>query len=201
MFRVALTGNIASGKSAVASVWMRQGAHILDADELARLAVLPGSPALARIVEEFGPVLTPDGHLDRAALRRLVFADEQKRLRLEAILHPEILRLRELEEERLHQSGVHLVVHVIPLLFEVGLEHAFDVVVLVDAPEAVRRQRLEARGIDRDEALRIMSAQWPAADKRAGSTIVIENDGTIADLERNAEAVWHEILRLAERKT
>src|SRR5690606_2416198 len=142
MLRVALTGNIASGKSAVSAVWERLGATIVDADELAREAVAPGSAGLARVVERFGAeMLAADGTLDRAALRARVFADDRERRDLEAILHPEIERLRRRADAEAEARGERLVVHVVPLLFETGLDERFDRVVLVDAPEAVRLDR------------------------------------------------------------
>lgn len=192
MLRVALTGNIASGKSAVARVWQEQGAAVIDADELAREAVGPGTPALARISARFGSdVLRADGSLDRAALRRLVFADTARRAALEAIVHPEIRRLRDAREARLAGLGTRIVVNVIPLLFETGMQHEFDEVVLVDAPEEVRRARLvELRGLDDGEARAMMEAQMPASAKRAGASIVIENDGTREALEQRAREVW-----------
>jgi dephospho-CoA kinase len=201
MYRVALTGNIASGKSAVAQVWSRLGASIIDADELARRAASPGSPGLERIVAEFGTsVLTPEGELDRAALRSVVFAEDRKRQRLESILHPEIARLRLAEEARLEARGVRIVVHVIPLLFEVGLQHAFDAVVVVEAPEEMRLARIVAgRGLGAEEARRMIAAQMPAELKRAEATIVIENRGTVTELEFKAEQVWHELEALSGR--
>jgi dephospho-CoA kinase len=197
VYRVALTGNIASGKSAVAGVWRRLGAAIIDADELARRAVAPGSSGLRRVVDLFGPqVVTAEGTLDRAAVRRIVFRDIARRRALEAILFPEIARLRNLEEERLRERGIALAVHVIPLLFEAGLADAFDAIVLVDAPEPVRIERLvRERGLPRDEAQAMIAAQMPAAAKRARATIVIENDGTTEELEAKAEQAWAQISR------
>ena len=199
MLRVALTGNIASGKSSVARVWARLGAPIIDADALARRAVEPGSPALDRIARAFGPeVLEPGGGLNREAMRGIVFRDEAARRRLEAIVHPEVGRLRAEEERRLEQEGARVVVNDIPLLFEVGLEDEFDVVVLVDAPEAVRLDRLvRGRGLDPEEARRMIAAQMPAESKRRRADIVIENAGTLEELEANAERVWRELERRA----
>jgi dephospho-CoA kinase len=199
MYRVALTGNIASGKSAVARVWARLGAALIDADDLARRAVEPGTPGLAAVVERFGPaVLAEDGTLDRAALRRIVFAGGAARLDLERILHPEIGRLREQEEARLEREGRGLVAHVIPLLFEVGLAAGFDDVVLVDAPEDVRLRRLvEQRGIPEPEARRMIASQMPGGSKREGATLIIDNAGTMEALERDAEAAWRELERRA----
>jgi dephospho-CoA kinase len=198
MLRVGLTGNIASGKSTVARVWERLGAAVIDADVLARRAVEPGMPALRRIAEAFGPdVLAADGRLDRAALRRIVFRDPEARARLEAIVHPEVARLRDEEESALAAQGAEIVVHDVPLLFEVGLEGAFDVVVLVDAPEAIRLERLvRDRGLDETEARRMIDAQIPAAEKRGRADYIIENDGTLQELERRATETWW---RLVER--
>lgn len=199
MLRVALTGNIASGKSTVARVWARHGARVIDADVLARRAVERGSPGLARVVEEFGAgVLAPDGELDRAALRRVVFADPGARARLEAIVHPEVARLRAEEEARAAREGVGIVVNDIPLLFEVGLQDAFDLVVLVDAPVEVRLARLvELRGVEEGEARRMIEAQLPAEVKRARADYVIDNGGTLAELEARALEVWQAIERRA----
>jgi dephospho-CoA kinase len=199
MFRVGLTGNIASGKSTVARVWARLGAAIIDADVLARRAVEPGMPAFRRIVETFGPdVLAADGRLDRAALRRIVFRDPAARARLEAIVHPEVARLREEEEAALAARGAEIVVHDVPLLFEVGLEDAFDVVVLVDAPEAIRLERLvRDRGLDEAEARRMIDAQMPAAEKRGRADYIIDNDGTLQDLESRATETWRKIVERA----
>ncbi|HEX6939968.1 MAG TPA: dephospho-CoA kinase [Longimicrobiales bacterium] len=199
MFRVGLTGNIAAGKSTVARVWARLGAPVIDADVLARRAVEPGSAALRRIAATFGPgVIGADGALDRAALRRIVFRDPAARARLEAIVHPEVARLRREEEARLRDAGVRLVVYDVPLLFEAGLERDFDVVVLVDAPPDVRLQRLvRDRGLAEDEARRMIEAQMPATEKRGRADYVIDNDGTLEELERQAEDVWWKVRRRA----
>lgn len=195
MVRIGLTGNIASGKSSVARVWSRLGAPVIDADVLARRAVEPGSDGLRRIVEAFGPgVLERSGALDRAALRGIIFEDEAARRRLEAIVHPEVERLRLEEEAGLLQSGSALVVHEIPLLYEVGLGEHFDAVVLVDAPASVRRERLvRDRGLSIEEAARMISSQMPAETKRRRADIIIDNTGTLPELEAEAEDVWNEL--------
>jgi dephospho-CoA kinase len=192
LVRVALTGNIASGKSAVSEVWRRNGAVVIDADELARVAVEPGTPALARIRRAFGrAVIAADGTLDRAALRRAVFGDDRKRRRLEAILHPEIERLRREAERKAFDDGVRFVVHAIPLLFETRLHEQFEIVVLVDAPEDVRRERLmKTRGLSATEADAMIAAQMPAAAKRDRARYVIENTAGLRELEEEAERVW-----------
>jgi dephospho-CoA kinase len=198
MFRIGLTGNVASGKSSVARVWARHGAPIVDADVLARDAVAPGSPGLEKVRRAFGDaVVTGDG-LDRAALRRIVFADPAARARLEGIVHPEVGRLREEEEARLAARGATYVVHDVPLLFEVGLADQFDLVVLVDAPETVRAERLARdRGLPAAEIQGLMAAQAPAAEKRARADVIIDNTGSLAELETEAGRVWEEVVRPA----
>jgi dephospho-CoA kinase len=200
MLRVGLTGNIAAGKSVVAGVWRDLGATIVDADQLARQAVEPGTPALARIAETWGSwVLTETGELDRGALRRIVFADPEARERLEAIVHPAVGALRDEAYREASARGDRLVVADVPLLFEVGLVDQVDVVVLVDAPEEVRLLRLVGdRGLSPEEAQRMVAAQMPAELKRARADIVIENSGTLPELERRAAEVWQELLRRAE---
>lgn len=200
MLKVGLTGNIAAGKSSVVGVWRSLGARVVDADELARRAVEPGTPALARIVEAWGPgVLDAAGALDRASLRRIVFADPDARARLEGIVHPAVYALREEAYRGAAESGAPLVVADIPLLFEVGLADEFDVVVLVDAPEAERLRRLvEDRGLDPEEARRMVAAQMPAELKRARADLVIENGGTVQELEARARQAWAELSARAE---
>ena len=201
MLKVGLTGNIASGKSPVARVWSALGAPLIDADRLARQAVEPGTPALRAVVERWGAgVLDAEGRLDRGALRALVFADPAARRELEEIVHPEVARLRAEEYRRLADAGAPVVVADIPLLFEVGLQDEFDLVVLVDAPESVRRDRIvRDRGLTPGEADRMIAAQMPAAEKRPGADRVIENDGSLAELEARAAAVWREIQEMVQR--
>ena len=201
MLQLALTGNIASGKSTVATLLAAHGATIIDADLLAREAVLPGTVALAAIVERFGPaVLQADGTLDRPALRRHVFRDPVARDALSAIVHPVVSRLRDARLADAAQRGDAVVISDIPLLFEVGLEHAFDGVILVDAPEAERLERLTYdRGLSRDEAQAMINAQWPSARKRAGATWIIDNDGPREQLPGRVAKLWQSILALPLR--
>lgn len=195
MLKVGLTGNVGAGKSTVARVWREMGATVVDADELARRAVEPGSPALAEIVEAWGDeVLSADGSLDRAALRGIVFADPEARARLEGIVHPAVATLRDEAYRSSEAGGERIVAAEIPLLFEVGLAGEFDVVVLVDAPEAVRQARLVGdRGLEPDEAQRMIAAQMPAELKRARADVVIENTGGVAELEERAREVWEQL--------
>lgn len=200
MLKVGLTGNIAAGKSTVARAWRDRGAIIVDADELARRAVEPGTPGFAAIVDAWGDdVRGGDGALDRAALRRIVFDDPAARERLEAIVHPAVAALRDEAYRAAAAGGERLVVADIPLLFEVGMAPEFDVVVLVEAPEAARLERLvRDRGLDEAEARRMIAAQMPSELKHAGADVVIENTGTVAELEARAAAVWAELERRAE---
>lgn len=202
MLRVGLTGNVASGKSTVAESWRRVGARVIDADVLAREAVAPGSVALDAIRSRFGAgVFDADGALDRAALRRIVFADPGARADLEAIVHPEVARLREQAEKRARDDGAALVVHEIPLLFETGLDRDTDLVVVVHSADDVRLARLvERRGLPEAEARALMDAQLPAESKRARADVVIENDGSLAELERRALAVLEELRARAARE-
>jgi dephospho-CoA kinase len=195
LLRVALTGNVASGKSTVAGIWQELGAAVVDADELARRVVDPGTRGLREVVRRFGQrVLQPDGSLDRAALRAIVFSDDASRRALEAIVHPEVELLRQKAERSLAAAGEHIIVHSIPLLFETGMEDWFDIVVLVDAPAEVRRARMLAtRALPAEEADAIIAAQLPATDKRQRSHFVIDNDGTLEQLRERAEEVWAQV--------
>ena len=202
MLKVGLTGNIAAGKSTVADVWRSMGATVVDADDLARRAVEPGTPAHAAIAREWGTwVLEDGGALDRAALRQIVFADPDARERLEGIVHPAVAALRDEHYRDAETRGEKLVVADIPLLFEVGMADDFDVVVLVDAPEETRLARLvHDRGLDADEARRMIAAQMPSELKRARADVVIQNTGTRGDLQDRARDVWRGLVRRAEAR-
>ncbi len=194
MLRIGLTGNVAAGKSAVTDLFRRWGAVVIDADALARQAVAPGTAGLAAVLARFPFAADGTGGLDRAALRRHVMADAAERAALNAIVHPEVQRLRAAAEADAVRADATVVVHDIPLLFEVLDPAEFDGVVLVDAPEAERRRRLtEDRGLDRAEADALLAAQWPAQTKRARSAWIIDNDGTREALEARAHSVWREL--------
>jgi len=191
MLKVALTGNVASGKSSVASIWSEAGVPVVLADDLAREVVAPGSPGLERVTNLFGrEVLDLEGFLDRAALRDRVFRDPVERKRLEAILHPLIEARREEWLIAREEEGERLAVAESPLLFEVGLEGEFDVVVFVNAGAALRHKRLvENRGIEGEEATRIMQAQMPSQEKLQRADYVLDNQGSLQDLEIRALAL------------
>lgn len=199
MLSIALTGNIAAGKSTVAELFKGWGATLIDADRLVREMQVPGEPALARIAAQFGPaVMRADGTLDRAALRARVLADPAALADLNRIVHPEVhrRRLELLGEAR--ARGDRIVVSDIPLLFEADDPGAFDAVVLVDAPEMVRRARLLAsRALSSEDVGGMMAAQLSATPKRVRSDYVIDNDGDLAALECAAGAVWEALLARA----
>jgi dephospho-CoA kinase len=192
MLNVALTGNVASGKSTVASLFARWGADLIDADQLVREVQAPGTPVLLAIARRFGTdVLRPDGSLDRAALRAQVLADPQALADLNRLVHPTVLRLRQARLAALREAGARIVVTDIPLLYEAADPDAFDAVVLVDAPADLRRQRLfERSGLPPHEAERLIAAQMPSELKRGRATFVIDNDADLATLEARAREVW-----------
>jgi dephospho-CoA kinase len=198
MLSVALTGNIGAGKSTVAQLFQRWGATVIDADQLVREAQAPGRPALARIAERFGAgVIRIDGTLDRAALRAKVVPDPAALADLNRIVHPEVHRRRRELLGEARARGDRIVVSDIPLLFESGDPGEFDAVVLVDAPEGVRRQRLRGRALPPEEVEGMMAAQLPPASKRPRSDYVIDNDGDLASLERAAASVWQALVARA----
>jgi len=192
---IGLTGNIASGKSTVADMLAKKGATIIDADELSRDAVTPGSPALESIVARWGPsVLSADGTLDRAALRKTVFNNRSELDALNEIVHPEVMRLRASEVEAARMRGDRVIVAVIPLLFERHLADEFDFIVLVDAPRDVRLERIvRDRGLEEAEAMDMIASQMPAELKRARANWVIENSGSMEDLASEVDRLWEEI--------
>lgn len=199
MLLVGLTGNIGSGKSTVAQMFSERGATVIDADVLARRAVEVGTAAYGKIVARWGAqILAPDGHLDRAALRRIVFADHAQLEELNQIVHPEVERLRVRLIEQARSRGDQIVVCDIPLLFERHMTGRFDRIVLVDASRAVRLERLvKDRELRETEAMDMIAAQMPAELKRARADYIIENDGTFAQLERRVQDVWSVLMREA----
>jgi dephospho-CoA kinase len=192
MLLVGLTGNIASGKSTVAQLLSERGATIIDADILARRAVEMDTPAYHAIVRRWGPaVLSPDGPIDRGALRARVFADPDELEELNRIVHPEVERMRARLVADARARGDRVVVCDIPLLFEKNLAEQFDRILLVDAPRPLRLERLvKERGLRETEAMDMIAAQMPAELKRARADIVIDNDGTFAQLEDAVARAW-----------
>ena len=193
MLRVGLTGGIASGKSTVANELARRGAVIIDADELAREVVEPGTPGLAAVVRRFGEGVLRDERLDRAAFARIVFADPQARRDLEKIIHPEVRRRAAEREGALPHTAV--VVHVIPLLVETGRESDFDLCVVVDVDRQTQLARLMARGpMSREEAESRIAAQATREQRLAAADIVIPNVGTLTDLTKQVDDLWSDLI-------
>ncbi|HSN10667.1 MAG TPA: dephospho-CoA kinase [Propionibacteriaceae bacterium] len=192
---VGLTGGIASGKSTVAKLLEARGAVVVDADVLAREVVAKGEPLLDLVAQRFGSaVLTPDGSLDRAALGRIVFADERARKDLEAMIHPAVRRRAEQLEAEASDGSV--VVHVIPLLVETGQSDRFDLVVVVDADEATQLTRMRARdALDEPQARARIAAQATREDRLAVADVVVDNSGTPEHLEAQVDALWRRLTR------
>jgi dephospho-CoA kinase len=202
MLLVGLTGNIASGKSTVAQLLSERGATIIDADVLARRAVERGTTAFDAIVRRWGTsVLAPDGHLDRAALRRAVFGNPRELEALNDIVHPEVEELRQRRIEEARSRGDRIVVCDIPLLFEKKMADRFDRILLVDAARPVRLERLVSdRGLRETEAMEMIASQMPAELKRARADFVIDNASTLTELERRVNDVWASLVQDAESR-
>lgn len=190
MLRVGLTGGIGSGKTEVGRRLVGHGAVLIDADVLAREVVAPGTDGLAAVVEAFGPgVLADDGSLDRPALGRTVFGDDAARRRLESIVHPRVRERAAALEAALDDGAV--VVHDIPLLVETGQAGDFDVVVVVDAPDAVRIQRLvRDRSMTDHEARGRIAAQAGRDERLAAADHVVVNDAGPDDLDAAVDDLW-----------
>ena len=199
MLHVALTGNIAAGKSAVAALFQDWGAVIIDADAIVRQLQRPGTATFRAIVERFGPAaVTARGQLDRPALRTRILANPDEKRALEAIVHPAVEAERQRLIHRAERVSDGIVVSDIPLLFEAMDPARFDAVVLVDAPESLRLARLaEHRGIAGAEAARLVAAQLPSGEKRSRAHHIIDNDGTREQLRDRAWIVWRKLLSRA----
>jgi len=196
LLRVGLTGGIGSGKSAVSERLAALGAVVLDADQAARAVVEPGTQGLARIAETFGPgVLREDGSLDRARLAAIVFADEAARGQLNAIVHPLVHEhMSAAEQAALEVRGDDaVIVHSVPLLAEGDRGKEFDLVIVVDVPPELQVERLAARGMPVDQARARMAAQATREQRLAIADIVIDNSGTLADLDRRLARVWAQV--------
>jgi dephospho-CoA kinase len=197
-FTVALTGGIASGKSAASDRFAALGADVVDADLVSRELVAPGGAALGEIVAAFGKnVLTPEGALDRRAMRALVFADDARRRQLEAILHP---RVRDILRERAHAGSGEYALLVVPLLVESGHYGWVDRVLVVDVPREVQRARLLARdGVTPELADAMLDAQASREQRLAIADDVIANDGTLGELDQRVRRLHEHYLVLARR--
>jgi len=203
MLKVGLTGGIASGKSTVAEAFARLGAKVLDADKVAREVVLPGQPAWRKLQQAFGPkFFLPDGEVNRSKLRRLVFADPEERGKLNAIVHPEVMKEINRRFEQLTTSAQNAMVVVdVPLLLEVKVAHRFDRVIVVYVTESVQIERLRQRdGLSLEEARRALSTQMALNKKVEYADYVIDNSGTLVETQAHVDKVWQELLILARKK-
>jgi len=202
VLKIAVTGGAGSGKSTVVLMFKELGAAVLDADEVARQVVAVGTPAWEELRRTWGPeFFHEDGSLDRAKVAQRVFSDPEARRRLNDLIHPQVaLKIK----ERLHaleQQGAPLVVVEVPLLFEAGLERAYDRVVVVFAALEDQVSRLEARDQrPSGEIAGILKAQWPLKEKQALADYVVDNRGTLSDTRRQVEKIWRELKNHLDRK-
>ena len=191
MLRIGLTGGIGSGKSTVAGLLAARGARIVDADRIAREVVEPGTPGLEAVVAAFGrEVLTPEGALDRPALAAVVFADPDARRRLDGIVHP-LVRARAAELVAAAPPDA-VVVQDVPLLVETGQASSYDLVLVVEADLDTRVRRLVGRGLSEEDARARIAAQATDEQRRAVADVVLDNSGTVEDLETQVERFWAE---------
>ena len=203
MLKVGLTGGIASGKSTVSKIFASFGAKVLDADEVAREVLLPGQPAWTRLRQAFGKeFFDPDGKVKRKLLRKLIFADPEKRSQLNGIVHPEVMREINRRSEVLSSSAQTEVLLVdVPLLLEVRVANRFDKIVVVYVSESVQINRLSQRdGISEEEATETLKVQMPLNKKVEQADYVIDNSGTPEETLAQVKRVWQELLVLARKE-
>ena len=198
MFLIGLTGGIAAGKSTVAKRWVEHGAIEIDADSLARDVVQPGSEGLKRVVQAFGESLIDDsGELNRKALAKLIFESDEKRLLLNSILHPLIRQLAAEQLKKFDDDAI--VIYNVPLLVEAEVDHDFNLVVTVEAPEDEQVKRLvQTRGLSEPEAKRRIAAQAQPIERAARADRILNSNQEINLLLRDADNLWREIVTLAK---
>lgn len=196
MKRIGLTGGIASGKSTVTGILRSLGAHVLDADVIAREVVEPGTPALAQIAERFPGVLTAEGRLDRPALGARIFHHPEERQALNAIIHPRISQRFLEESARLEAEGADRLVYDAPLLIENGIHKGMDEVLLVWVPRETQLTRLMQRdGLTHEQAESRLASQMPLEAKRVFATHLIDNAGTPEATRAQVERIWETLSR------
>jgi dephospho-CoA kinase len=195
---VGLTGGIGSGKSTVARLLERRGAVVIDADQLAREAVAKGSPGFERVVDTFGvPIVTPDGDLDRQALATIIFSDPERKAALEGIVHPEVARRFGEQVDELRSTD-RVVVYVSPLLVELGLAPAFDVVIVVTASPHLRVSRVASgRDLSPEDVRARMAAQATDEQRMEVADILVDNDGSLSELEPQVDRIWDDLVARA----
>ncbi|MEY4971587.1 MAG: hypothetical protein RLZZ404_513 [Actinomycetota bacterium] len=192
MYLVGLTGGIASGKSTVASAWVELGGIEIDADQLAREVVEPGTPGLAAVKAAFGDSVISNGALDRNALGQLVFANTDKRKQLEAIVHPLV---RELAAKKIAElPNDSIVIYNVPLLVEAAVDLDFDKVVTVEAPSEKQIERLVSiRKMNREEAERRVTAQASPAQRANAADVILNSNQDLHLLLKDARRLWQQI--------
>ncbi len=198
MLNVGLTGGIASGKSTVAEMFVKHGAHLIDFDGLAHEVQEPEKPAWKEVVNQFGEgILQPDNKIDRVKLGNIVFADKKKLIELDKIVHPFVYQEWHMLLEKIGKKEEHaIVLSDIPLLFEGNMQHLFDLTILVlIVPEKQISRLMTRNGISKEEAGKRLKSQMPISEKIALADIVIDNDGSIPETEKRVRQVWQELLQ------
>ena len=199
MLNVGLTGGIACGKSTVADIFVRRGAHLIDFDKLAHEVQKPGRTAWEKVVQCFGEdILLPDKHIDRNKLAKIVFADPEKLAALNQIVHPYVfLEWHDYLEKIVTKEKNAIIIAAVPLLFEIERQHLFDVTVLVIISPEEQLKRLMARNdLNREEAQKRILSQMPIEQKIALADIVIDNQSSLFETEAKVEEVWLKLLAL-----
>jgi dephospho-CoA kinase len=203
MLNVGLTGGIASGKSTVATMFARHGAHLIDFDGLAHEVQEPERPAWRKVVNQFGEgILQPDNKIDRIKLGNIVFADKKKLTELDKIVHPFVYQAWHVLLEEIGKKEKHaIILSDIPLLFEGNMQHLFDLTILVIiVPEEQVSRLMTRNGISKEEAGKRLKSQMPIGEKIALADIIIDNDGGIAQTEKRVMQVWKELLMREKNK-
>ena len=198
MLNIGLTGGIACGKSTVAKMFVKNGAHLIDFDELAHEVQEPEKPAWKEVVNHFGKrILQPDKKIDRVKLGKIVFADKEKLSELNKIVHPLVYQEWHLRLEKICKKEKHtIVLSDIPLLFEGNMQNLFDLTMLVlIAPEEQIRRLMTRNGVNKEEAEKRLKSQMPIGEKIALADIVIDNEGSIPETEKRVGQVWQELLQ------
>ena len=198
MLNVGLTGGIACGKSTVAKMFVKNGAHLIDFDGLAHEVQEPGKPAWKEVVNHFGEgILQPDKKIDRVKLGNIVFADKEKLSKLNNIVHPLVYQEWQLRLEKIGKKEKHaIILSDIPLLFEGNMQHLFDLTILVlIAPEEQISRLIMRKGVIKEEAEKRLKSQMPISEKISLADIVIDNEGSISETEKRVGQVWKELLR------
>jgi dephospho-CoA kinase len=198
MLNVGLTGGIACGKSTVAKMFVKHGAHLIDFDGLAHEVQEPGKPAWKEVVNHFGKrILQPDKKIDRVKLGNIVFNDKEKLSELNNIVHPLVYQEWHARLEKIVKKEKHaIVLSDIPLLFEGNMQHLFDLTMLVlIAPKEQIRRLMARNGVSKEEAGKRLKSQMPISEKIALADIVIDNEGSIPETEKRVEQVWQELLQ------